>query len=189
MNEVMTKTIAKINNVDIIIIENGEKRVAIRPICEALGIDYPSQYTKLQNDPILSSTVVLSTTVGADKKGREMVTIPFKYVFGWLFRIDSRNVKEESREAVLKYQLMCYDALYRHFTIYAEFVEMKQKAIDDQLSICENARSGFKNARYILDDATTALNKLRKLTLEDYDADSRQLKLFTEEQLKGGKNE
>ena len=40
LNEKSTQsTVAKINNVEIIIIENGEKRVAVKPICQALGID------------------------------------------------------------------------------------------------------------------------------------------------------
>ncbi|MGD9930143.1 MAG: phage antirepressor N-terminal domain-containing protein [Mangrovibacterium sp.] len=72
---------------------NGEKRVAIKPICQAFGIDIDSQRKKLKNDFILSSVVKLSLTTGSDGKQHEMVTIPFRYVFGWLFRIDSRNVK------------------------------------------------------------------------------------------------
>jgi len=80
-----------------------------------LGVAYPPQYSKLQIDPILSSVVMLSVTTGADGKSYEMVTIPLKYVFGWLFRIDSRNVKEEVRENVLKYQTECYEVLYNRF--------------------------------------------------------------------------
>lgn len=189
MSEPKTTKIARINDVDIVIIDNGERRVAIKPICQALGIDEDAQRRKLNDDPILSSTTVLSTAVGADGKTREMVTIPFKYVFGWLFRIDSRNVKEDAKEAVLKYQVMCYDALYRYFTMYAEFVEKKQQAIDLQLEICDSARSGFKNAKNILEGANGKLNKLRKLTLEDYDAETCQLKLFTIEEQKGESNE
>lgn len=36
-------TVAKVNKVDITIIQNGEKRVAVRPICDALGIDFSAQ--------------------------------------------------------------------------------------------------------------------------------------------------
>ena len=60
------KTIARIKDIDILILEEGEKRVPIRPICDLLGIDYSSQLKKIKNDEILKSTVVLSTTVGAD---------------------------------------------------------------------------------------------------------------------------
>ena len=175
--ESTTKTIARINQVDIVVIENGEKRVAIRPLCEALGVSVQAQLDKLKEDPILNSTVMLSLMVGADGKQREMQTIPFKYVFGWLFRIDSRNVKEEAREAVLKYQMECYDALYKHFTSYADFVDQKQKRIEEQLEIEEVAKVNFKSAKSVLDEAQAQLKFLRKLTFENYDAENRQLKL------------
>ena len=178
MSEISTTTrIARINQVDIVVIENGEKRVAIKPICKALGIDESAQRKKLNEDPILNSVTVLSTATGTDGKSYEMVTIPFKYVFGWLFRIDSRNVKEEAREAVLKYQLECYDALYSHFTRYAEFVELKQKKIEEQLEIEETAKTNFKSAREVLYETQAHLKSLRKLTFENFDHENHQFKL------------
>ena len=178
MSEISTTTrIARINQVDIVVIENGEKRVAIKPICKALGIDESAQRKKLNEDPILNSVTVLSTATGTDGKSYEMVTIPFKYVFGWLFRIDSRNVKEEAREAVLKYQLECYDALYSHFTRYAEFVELKQKKIEEQLEIEETAKTNFKSAREVLYENQAHLKSLRKLTFENFDHENHQFKL------------
>lgn len=170
-----TAVVARINQVDILVIDNGEKRIAVKPVCEALGITFEPQFTKIKKDPILGSVVTLSVTTGSDLKQYEMVTIPFKYVFGWLFRIDSRNVKPEARETIVRYQVECYDALYRHFTRYADFVEVKQRRIEEQLAVCDNARHNFKDAKNILDDAMTRLNVLRKETLEDYDAENRQL--------------
>jgi hypothetical protein len=178
-------TVAKVNNVSIIVIENGEKRVAVKPICEALGIAFEPQFTKLKNDPILKSTVTLSVMVGADKKERQMQTIPLKYVFGWLFRIDSRNVKEESRDAVLKYQMECYDALYNHFTSYADFVEKKQKAVDAQFEIYDQAKQSYSQANKVMKEAEKELKKMRQLTFENYDAEQRQLKIFSEEEQEG----
>lgn len=183
MSQSKTTTVAKINNVEILVIENGEKRVAIKPICQALGIDIDSQRKKLNDDPILSSVTVLSTATGTDGKQYEMVTIPFRYVFGWLFRIDSRNVKEDARERVLKYQLMCYDVLYNHFTNYAEFVEQKQTAIEKQMAIVDDASTQFKSAKSVMDEAKKKLLQLRQLTFEDFDAEQRQLKMFSDEEM------
>ena len=120
-------TVATINNQQIVVIENGEKRVAIKPICEALGVSHKPQIERIKTDPILGSVVMLSVTTGSDGKKYEMVTIPFKYVFGWLFLIDSRNVKEEARESVLKYQMECYDALYKHFTELDDYMKYRQQ--------------------------------------------------------------
>lgn len=94
--------------------ENGVF-IALHPICDALGIDWSAQRKRLMDDAILSSTVVMTTTVGADGKNREMVTLPLEYVFGWLFTIDTSRVKADAMEAVIRYKKECYETLYRHF--------------------------------------------------------------------------
>lgn len=43
--------------------------VALRPVCEALDLDYASQFKRVQNQPW--ATVVIMTTVAADSKMRE----------------------------------------------------------------------------------------------------------------------
>ena len=181
-NEVTTTTVAKINNVDIVVIENGIKIIPIKPICDALGIDYPTQFTRLKSDPILASTVGLSPMVAADGKSREMASIPFKYVFGWLFQIDSRNVKEEAREAVLRYQVECYDVLYNHFTQHSEFFEWQNMLIEEQLLIVEQRQKLFAESKTILTEAKDELNRRRKLTIADFIAEKSQLKINFEEE-------
>lgn len=170
-------TVARVNEVDIIIIDGEEKRVAVKPICDALGIDYSTQVQRLKSDPILGSVMGLNPTTGADGKQYEMLTIPFKFVFGWLFRIDSRNVKEESRETVLKYQLHCYNALYNSLFLYVEFVEHRAHLVEIELEKYEEASEGFKNARFRMNEAKTDLNRARQLTYEKYVADKIQLEL------------
>jgi hypothetical protein len=174
--------VAKVNNVEIVVVENGSKLVPIKPICEALGIAYEPQFTRLKEDPILQSTITLSVMVAADGKSREMVTIPFKYVFGWLFRIDSRNVKEEAREAVLKYQVQCYDALYNHFTIHYEYVEWKSKLVEEQTAVVEAINSNFRHAKDLLITAKDELNRRRRLSLTDYVSERSQLRINFEEE-------
>ncbi|HAQ21129.1 MAG TPA: chromosome partitioning protein ParA [Prolixibacteraceae bacterium] len=180
-----TTTVARINQVDILVIENGEKRVAVKPICEAIGVDFSSQLQKIKEDEILGSTVGLSTTVGADKKEREMASIPFKFVFGWIFGISAKNVKEEAREVLIKYKLECYEALYKHFTSYAEFVEQKQKQIDRQLEIEREARRSFYTAKTVLKEAESELYKISKLTFSDYNDQRRQLAMFSDHEMNG----
>lgn len=170
-----TLTVARVNNVDIQIIKNGEKRVAVRPICDALGVAYQTQIERLKSDPLIGSTVTLGVTVGADKKEREMVTIPFHFVFGWLFRIDSRNVKPESREAVERYQLECYMALFNHFTRHEEFLEYRDTVVEEKLAIYDAARSDFRMAKERVAEARAELDEIRKLTEADYFANKRQL--------------
>lgn len=86
--------------------------VPIKPICDALGIDAKAQRNRIDRDEILNSTGVIMTSVAADGKEREMYCIPLRYVFGWLFSIDTNRVDEEARPSVIKYKMQCYDVLY-----------------------------------------------------------------------------
>jgi len=183
-------TVAKVNQVDITIYQNGEKRVAIKPICQALGVNYESQFTRLKTDPILSSTIATVAMVGADGKNREMTSIPLRYVFGWIFRIDSRNVSETAREAVERYQLECYNALYNYFTRHEEFLEYRQTLIDERLAAYDAARSDFRSAKEVVNEARKMLDEARLITEADYFDSKRQMVMsFPLEEGKEANNE
>lgn len=97
----------------IVINSDKIKWVALKPICEAIGIDWPRQYTKIQNDPRFNCCHI--TTVGADGKNREMMCLPLDQINGWLFNINSNRVKSDCRETLLIFQRECQEALFRHF--------------------------------------------------------------------------
>lgn len=152
----MEKTITKINNQNISIIDNGnEKLVPIKPICQALGIAFQPQYDKIKNDEILSSTIMLSMTVGADEKKREMVCLPLQYVFGWLFTINPGNVADDAKENLVEYKKECYDALYKYFTL-------KSRILDYQNQNLVKLSDMMSDAQYRFATAKNELNKLRE---------------------------
>jgi len=173
-----TQNLAKINNVAIqMVSDSNEKFIPIRPICEALGIDIHSQRKRIERDEILNSVGVIMTATGTDKKQYEMYCIPFKFVFGWLFTIDTSRINEDAREAVIKYKLECYNVLYNHFTSFANFVDQKQSKMEEQLSVVKEAKANFTHARNTLYEAEKKLQIISKLTIEDYDTEKNQLKL------------
>jgi exonuclease VII small subunit len=173
-----TTTVAKINNTAIMLVENGSKMIPIKPICEALGVDYPTQFQKIKDDQILSSTIGLSPTVGADGKQREMACIPLKYVFGWLFTINPKNVAPEAQESVLRYRMECYEALFSHFAEQSEYLEQKQMAIEAAMEEAERIRTDFKQAKTRLDEANHKLSRVRSFSFEQWKADRSQLMLM-----------
>ena len=172
-----TTAVAKVNDVDILIIEGDEKRVAIKPICQALGIDHDVQRKRLNDDPILSSVTVLSTATGADGKQYKMVTIPFEYVFGWLFLIDSRKVNPEVRESVLRYQKECYHALYAYFTRHDDYLKHREKLMVASFEKQEQARYNFSQAGKVLDEAKKEFKDAMLYTENDWLAENTQLQM------------
>lgn len=176
-----TKIITRVNNVDIVA-TSDEQLVPIRPICEALGIDADSQRKRIERDEILSSTTVITTVVAADGKQREMVAIPYMYIFGWLFSIDTSKVNEEARPAVIRYKEECYRALYEHFTEPQTFLAEKQKVMERKVEEYQECQRRFKDAQKLMNEAKAGLNQVMKLTIDEWRANNRQMILpFKEE--------
>lgn len=177
----MSNQIITVNEKEILIISYyNEKYVAIKPICEAIGVDYSSQLKRIKEDNILSSVVVLSTTTGADEKQYKMQTLPIRYIFGWLFRIDSRNVKEDIRDSVEKYQRECYDVLFDTFTKRTSILKEKTnlqieiEALEKELE--EDTRvQKIKELKSSVKNASQRLNNLDKNVVNE------QLDLFKKE--------
>lgn len=177
-----TKIIARVINVDIVS-TSDEQLVAIKPICEALGIDWSSQKQRIERDEILASTMVMITTVAADGKDREMCAVPYMFVFGWLFSIDASKVNEDVKESVLKYKMECYKVLFEHFTEPQTFLKQKQVAIEREVNEYQERQKDFKDAKKRMDESKARLNKTMSITIEDWRANNRQLNLPFEKEI------
>lgn len=97
---------------------NGVPCVALRPICEAIGLDWASQLQRVKRHPVLSSSVVVITTDAARGNHTlksEVIMLPLVKLNGWLFGISVGRVRPELRERLTRYQAECFDVLARHF--------------------------------------------------------------------------
>lgn len=171
-----TKIIARVNGVDILS-TSDEQFVAIRPICEALGVDPEGQRQRIERDEILGPVACLIKSVAADGKDREMYAIPYCYVFGWLFSIDISRINENVKASVLEYKLACYKALFTHFTERQTFLEQKQTVIEQKVTEYQECQRLFKDAQQLMNEAKTELNQVMKITIDDWRANNCQLDL------------
>lgn len=94
---------------------NGEPFAAIKPICDAIGLDWKNQHTKLTGAGFRWNCGVI-TIVAADGKQRSMICIPMRKLSGWLASISAAKVKPEIRDKLIAYQDECDDALWRYWT-------------------------------------------------------------------------
>ena len=118
MTEQMTQTMELVRFADrdlVAVKKNETVYVALKPICEALEIDYAGQRRMVMRDDVLKTTVDATSTVGADGKQREMLCLPLDYLNGWLFRIKASHFPESKRALIVRYQKECYRALAEHF--------------------------------------------------------------------------
>lgn len=88
---------------------DGQYWIAIKPVCEALSVNYDRQYKNLKEDKILGQLYAEQHMVAGDGKLRKMVCLPEKYVYGWLF-----SIRSDSPE-LLAYKRECYEVLFDYF--------------------------------------------------------------------------
>ena len=104
--------------------KDGEHYVAMKPICENIGIDWRAQYNKINRHPILNPVVVMMTTTGSDGKQYKMQMLPVKYLQGWLFMVDANRVKPEIKERLIQYQRECFDVLNQYWQNKSHLVQV-----------------------------------------------------------------
>ncbi|HHH31159.1 MAG TPA: hypothetical protein ENK57_22810 [Polyangiaceae bacterium] len=92
----------------------GEPYVPVRPICEALGLEWERQRKKLAQGRFAQLTR-LCTAVAQDGKRRDMLCIPLRKLPGWLYAISPAKVRPDIRPKLERYQDECDEVLWRHW--------------------------------------------------------------------------
>jgi P22_AR N-terminal domain len=92
---------------------DGRQWVALKPMCETLGIDPWSQLLKLKGKSW--ATTRMTPVVAADGKVRKMAMIDSKTIPMWLATIDEDRVSPEARPKLIAYQREARDALDAYF--------------------------------------------------------------------------
>jgi len=103
---------------------DGEYWVALKPICDALNIEWTRQFKNLKEHNILGDALANQPMRDTKNRVQMMSALPEKYIYGWLFSINSDN------DALQEYQKKCYDILYGYFhgSIAARHLQLTIKA-------------------------------------------------------------
>ena len=109
MNRKVEKFLSFNGKTIVLLCKDGMWWIAIKPVCEALGVDYEAQRKAIYKNKILSQLPFEQTVVAADGKVRKMICLPEYVIYGWIFRIES------SAEGLEEFQWLCYQVLYLHF--------------------------------------------------------------------------
>ena len=71
-NQISTQTVS-FNNQSLITIEqNGTHYTAMKPICENIGLDWKSQYSRMKRDDVLNSVIFIMNMTGSDSKNYQI---------------------------------------------------------------------------------------------------------------------
>ena len=147
-----------------VIEKDGKQYVAMKPIVEAMGLDWKKQHALIHRDPVLSSTVTVTGIVAEDGKKREMVCLPLDYLNGWLFKIPASRYTGKKREAIIMYQKECYKALFDYFHKGAA---VNPNATDEHLQALYQTLTEEMERRISAEAEMKALERLVKVIAQD----------------------
>tara|TARA_R110002126_G_scaffold39767_3_gene117643 strand:- start:4666 stop:5202 length:537 start_codon:yes stop_codon:yes gene_type:complete len=91
---------------------DGTYWIALKPICEALNVDWNRSYQNVKNDPIFAPELAkqqMQVSKNGKSQLRNMTCITEEFVYGWLCSLRSNNVN------LSEYKKTCYKLLYKHF--------------------------------------------------------------------------
>jgi hypothetical protein len=94
--------------------QNNQHYVAMKPICENIGLQWEAQLKRIQRNAILNTAMSMMDTPSNGGK-QKTACLPLDYLNGWLFGVDAKRVKPEIRERLLTYQRECFRVLNNHF--------------------------------------------------------------------------
>lgn len=140
--------------------KSGTWLVALKPICENIGVDYSGQLQRLKNQPWATMGVI--PTVASNGKTYEMAAIDRQTFVMWLATIDASRLKSDAaRAVVLKYQMECAKVLDSYFfgaSLPRTREERMAVALLDAKSMLDEARGHIAEMepRAALGDAVSA---------------------------------
>lgn len=139
----------------------GRIYVAIKPICDSMGIEWRKQRERINRDPILSkgSTMTVLPSAGGPQ---ETTLLRLDLMNGWLFGIDESRVKdEETRQRILWYKEECYEALFQHF--YSKAASNKRRRDGDAPSQAEKASLAERRVRVLeMNAASRTIDRIHR---------------------------
>lgn len=140
-------------------IVKGKQYVAIRAICNILGIDAKSQRDVIKDNPLFQHTNIVLTA--EDGKKRAMLCLEIDSFFGWLMGIHHSKVSPEVSADLIKFQKKCSIMLKEEFIYRPQYNEQKLTRILELQGLERNHRNEANRIK-------AEKKKLEAETYEDY---------------------
>ncbi|QTA84859.1 phage antirepressor N-terminal domain-containing protein [Desulfonema magnum] len=170
-NQIQAATVDFHGHTLVTVLHNNAEYVAMKPVCEGMGLDWEAQRQLIERDPVLNSTACIIQVVAGDGKQRDMLCLPLIYLNGWLFKINAARYREDDprRDIIIQYQRECYSVLYNYWHVGAAIHQQHCHEHRETRSVIHNIASDMEMAMKIAmmlrlgDEQTTCfMNELVK---------------------------
>ena len=114
------------------VIVDSKAYVAMKPIVEAMGLDWSAQLGKMKGHPVLAPTMVEIPIVAEDGRTRKMICLPENRLQFWMALINPNKVKDSLRDKITKFQIEAADVLHHAFTRGVAETNFRVMAVDSK---------------------------------------------------------
>lgn len=144
---------------------DGKVFVAMKPIVEAIGLQWEAQLKRIKRHTVLSQGMSmmdipesLRVQDGHSDGGgtQKAVSIPIDMLNGWLFGVDANRVKPECRDKVVEYQTECFHVLNDYWNSGIAINPRMQYSVNPGDSLTKEQADILRN---LLTDAAKRLPK------------------------------
>lgn len=153
---------------------DGNYWIALKPICEALEIEYTRSFKNAKKDPILGPVLAvqpMQVSKNGKSQVRNVTCIPEEFIYGWIFSLRSDS------DELTEYKRTCYQLLYNHFhgtiTNRKELL-MERRQVDAQIRTLEEKMKeevdDFKELKQLKSkrkSLSTSLNQIDEQLVRD----------------------
>jgi hypothetical protein len=128
---------------------DGEHFVALKPLCEALGLDWEAQRKRTQRNPQFSTPVHMNGSWAQDGKNRDMLCIPVRQVGMWLCTINANRVSEHVRPKLLAFQEQLQVVIHDHLTgrLTMEKLQQMEQMINHLYALVESQAAEIRQLK------------------------------------------
>ncbi|QNT79289.1 phage antirepressor N-terminal domain-containing protein [Entomobacter blattae] len=158
-------TTINFHGADLVAIEGKspqETLVALKPIVEAIGLDWGAQHKKVTKHPVLSGGISLKE-IPSISGDQDTVLISLDMLNFWLATIHPDRIKNETTRArIIEYQTECARVLFNHFfgKVQGRSVSVPSKDITvSHLKKLENQQANVLAAFTLLNEKINAVEQ------------------------------
>lgn len=98
----------------LIVNHKNEPYAPMKPIVEAMGMNWASQFKKLKASSLRWGVVMM--TIPSLDEHNQATCIPLRKLFGWLQTLQPNRIRSDIRDKVIQYQNECDDVLWQYWS-------------------------------------------------------------------------
>lgn len=137
-------------------------RVAMKPVCEGIGLQWEAQLKRIKRHSILAEGMSIMD-IPSEGGIQLAVTLPLDMLNGWLFGVEPNKVRPEIKDKLIEYQRECFTVLHDYWAKKSQPAPASLPAIpqipDIQDYVCQDGTAAAKRLRTFAEQNLTGAQR------------------------------